>query len=95
MGHVGPFEVGHVGPGGYKSLLLSVTRLIFIEIMKLFFLVISRTVSFAKKMIRDMLLLCSMLYNSLIKYIGPMGPMNLQQMGHVGPPDKTRSDLFS
>ena len=56
MGHVGPFEVGHVGPGGYKSLLLSVTRLIFIEIMKLFFLVISRTVSFAKKMIRDMLL---------------------------------------
>ena len=56
VGHVGPFEVGHVGPGGYKSLLLSVTRLIFIEIMKLFFLVISRTVSFAKKMIRDMLL---------------------------------------
>ena len=56
VGHVGPFEVGHVGPGGYKSLLLSVTRLIFIEIMKLFFLVISRTVSFAMKMIRDILL---------------------------------------
>ena len=56
VGHVGPFEVGHVGPGVCKSFLLSVTRLIFIEIMKLFFLVISITVSFAKKMIPDMLL---------------------------------------
>ena len=54
MGHVGPFEVGHIGPVGYKSLLLSVTRLIFIR--KMFFLVVFITVSFAKKVIRDMLL---------------------------------------